>query len=90
MENNRDQQFEKITTSISKLLKEKNKRYGDAALNPLNIFTGKSKMGYRIDDKLNRIKNSEILRKNDTVDLIGYLILLCVENGWDDFDDQID
>jgi len=90
MENNRDQQFEKITTSISKLLKEKNKRYGDAALNPLNIFTGKSKMGYRIDDKLNRIKNSEVLRKNDTVDLIGYLILLCVENGWDDFDDQID
>lgn len=90
MENKRDEQFEKLTKSISNLLKEKNKRYGDAALNPLEIFTGKSKMGYRVDDKLNRIKNSDILRKNDVADTIGYLILICIENGWDDFDDLID
>ena len=32
----------------------------------------------------------ESLRKNDVVDLAGYLVLLMVEQGWDDFGDMLD
>ena len=80
-------------------LLEKNKRYGDSALKPLGIFTNhlegrfsqaKNTILTRIDDKLNRVKNSEELRKNDVSDLIGYLFLLCVNEGWDSFEDLLD
>ena len=82
--------FQKITDSLAKVLREKNKRYGNSALAPLEIFGGKSKVGTRLDDKLARIKNSEVLRVNDVVDTIGYLVLVCQENGWDNFDNQLD
>ncbi len=32
-----------------------------------------------------RITNSDTLRQNDVCDLMGYLVLLCVENGWVDY-----
>lgn len=79
------QDFKTITSSIAELLQYKNEKYGNAALKPLNIFTGKSKVGNRLDDKLSRIKNANTLAKNDVCDLIGYLILVCVENEWKDF-----
>jgi hypothetical protein len=82
--------FQQITDSLAKVLMEKNKRYGNSALNPIHVFNGKSKVGQRADDKISRIANSEQLRKNDVCDLIGYLILMCQENGWTNFDDQID
>ena len=67
--------------TISNLLKEKNKAYGDTALNPTNIFSKLSAseaICARIDDKLARIKNKGIKDETeDTVDdLIGYLLLL--------------
>ena len=74
-----------VANSMVDLLEYKNAKYGDAVLNPLNIFQGKCKAGQRLDDKLGRIKNSDELRKNDVSDLIGYLILTCVEKGWTDF-----
>jgi hypothetical protein len=80
-------QFKKVTNSLAELLEYKNKKYGDSALNPMNIFQGKTKVGQRVDDKLARVKNSETLAKNDIADLIGYLTLICVENGWDNFDE---
>lgn len=82
-----------ILNSIGKFLKEKNKRYGNSALEPSNMFfKGNSEEGLRIriDDKLKRIKNSDVLRKNDIVDLIGYLIILCITNKWFTFDEFID
>lgn len=79
--------FKKITDSLAELLEYKNKKYGDSALNPMNIFQGKTKVGQRVDDKLARVKNSSKLMKNDIADLIGYLTLICVENGWDNFDE---
>jgi hypothetical protein len=84
------EEFDLITSNLSKFLKEKNKRYGNSALNPINVFTAKSRVGQRADDKLSRIANSTELRKNDVVDLIGYLIIICRENNWTNFDDQID
>ena len=44
----------------------------------------------RLDDKLKRIKESPEVRKNDIADLMGYLALYCVAEGWVDFTDQID
>lgn len=79
--------FSAVTQSICSLLEHKNKNYGNSALEPLNIFSGKSKVGTRLDDKLARIKNSEELRKNDVSDLIGYLILECKDRGWNNFDE---
>ena len=66
---------------ITDLLKEKNKAYGNTALNPTNIFSKLSAteaICARIDDKLARIGNKGINDETeDTVDdLIGYLLLL--------------
>jgi hypothetical protein len=80
-------------TSLNHLLQEKNKNYGDATLTPLGIFNKNSATDgilIRLDDKLRRVKNSDILRKNDIADLMGYLTLLCVEKEWTNFDELID
>lgn len=71
--------------SVAGMLTDKNKKYGDSALCPLNIFSkappGESLVA-RIDDKLARIKNNDDLLRDDVMDITGYLILLLIENGW--------
>ena len=58
----------------------KNISYGDSALSPMRLFAradATEQLKVRIDDKLNRIKNSQgFPGDNDIDDLIGYLILL--------------
>lgn len=83
-------EFQQISDSVVKLLEYKNKKYGKSALNPINVFNGKSKVGQRADDKISRIQNNPVLQKNDVVDLIGYLILICQENDWKTFDEFMD
>lgn len=83
----KESDFMQIARGLAGLLEYKNKQYGNSALNPINVFAGKSKVGYRADDKISRIQNSEVLRKNDVTDLMGYLILICKENGWLTFDE---
>lgn len=83
----KESDFMQIARGLAGLLEYKNKQYGNSALNPINVFAGKSKVGYRADDKISRIRNSEVLRKNDVTDLMGYLILICKENGWLTFDE---
>ena len=73
--------LEKTVEKVVNLLKEKNKAYGDTALNPAGIFSkldSTEALCARIDDKLSRIKNKGITdNTEDTVnDLIGYLLLL--------------
>lgn len=83
----------KVCDSIKEVLLEKNKRYGDSAINPKQIFSklsGEEGIKIRLDDKLGRIMNSGKLRKNDVADLIGYLTLYSVSQNWTDFTDQID
>jgi len=87
------EKIKSISNSIRDLVLEKNKRYGDSALTPVNIFSkldAGSSIKVRLDDKLSRIINSAELRKNDVADILGYLILLCVSQGWTDFSDLID
>ena len=87
-----EENTESILTSIKSVLLEKNKRYGNSALEPLNIFSKHEQtgIGQRLDDKLARIKNSDELRKNDVFDLLGYIILLCIKKTWTNFDELID
>jgi len=82
-------QVHTVLDSIQQVLIEKNKRYGNSALEPLKIFSKKDASQailQRLDDKLSRIKNSEELRKNDIFDLMGYLVLLSISEKWDFFD----
>lgn len=87
------EKIEQVCTNINLLLQEKNKRYGNAALEPLKAFSklsSEDSIKIRLDDKLKRVMNSEELRKNDVSDIIGYLILLCVSKEWLSFEDLID
>ena len=72
---------------IKRLLLEKNIAYGNSALNPISIFAkagAAEGIANRIDDKLNRIKNSQSYPgDNDLDDLIGYLILYKISNTLD-------
>lgn len=71
-----------ICDDIKQLLIEKNKKYGDSALNPSRIFSKSDAVEQilvRIDDKLNRIQKGAGLLANDEdviMDLMGYLVLL--------------
>ena len=84
-----EDEISNVVNSVKTLLVEKNKKYGNSALEPINIFVNpKAKadaltlINSRIDDKLSRIRqmtlNPELFEcdQEDTVDdLIGYLIL---------------
>ena len=71
----------RVCDDIKALLLEKNAKYGDSALKPLRIMSQASPVEQilvRIDDKLNRIKQGNILEDDEDVvsDLIGYFVLL--------------
>lgn len=86
-----DNDFKKITDSLASLLEHKNTNYGGAYKELDTVFgegiSPEIHLYTRLNEKLNRIKNSKELRKNDLSDLIGYCILLCKEKGWDNFDE---
>jgi len=71
-----------VCNEVKELLIEKNKKYGDSALNPTRIFSKANAVEQilvRIDDKLNRIQKGAGLLANDEdviMDLMGYLVLL--------------
>ena len=71
-----------ICNEIREMLLEKNRKYGDSALNPSRIFSKSDnveQIKVRIDDKLSRLRNSQDDEDEDVVgDLIGYLVLLKV------------
>ncbi len=68
--------------NLAEMLVDKNKSYGDSALDPIRIFSSANpieQIAIRIDDKLSRIKKGhQFIGDNDLDDLIGYLILLKV------------
>ena len=68
---------------IKELLLQKNKAYGNSALDPINVFYDgdpSSGIKIRIDDKLKRIQNVGIndQTEDSLKDLVGYLILLMI------------
>ena len=75
----------KVLAEIQVMLEEKNRSYGDSALNPESVFSNlnaEERLAVRIDDKLNRIKKGSEYADEDTLaDLIGYLVLLKIARG---------
>ncbi len=69
-----------VLVEIELMLTEKNRKYGNSALEPINIFSKLDKieqLKISIDHKLKRIQNQQSDDIEDSVnDLIGYLILL--------------
>lgn len=68
--------------ALADMLLEKNRKYGNSALEPCRIFSRANAVEQilvRIDDKLNRIKNRQNDEDEDVImDLAGYLILLMI------------
>lgn len=75
-----EQSVRRHTDRIANLLIEKNKAYGDSALNPVRIFSKADRteqLYTRIDDKISRVQKGTDFASEDTIDdLIGYLFLL--------------
>ena len=74
-----------LSLNFSSFLIEKNKRYGDLALSPIQVFSkypASTQISNRLDDKLSRIKNATSLNKNDLSDVFGYISLLLIQNNW--------
>ena len=69
-----------VLNEIEIMLIEKNRKYGNSALEPKRIFSRASnieQIKVRIDDKLSRISSAQNDEDEDVInDLIGYLILL--------------
>ena len=87
------QKIDLLFDNFKTFLKEKNIRYGDSAINPLQIFSkesANSQICNRLDDKLGRIKRSTELKKNDVSDMFGYIALLMIQNNWLEFEDLLD
>ena len=68
-----------VCDEIKELLLEKNRKYGDSALNPVRVFSKSDlleQIRVRMDDKLSRLKNAQTDEDEDVIaDLTGYLIL---------------
>lgn len=82
--------------ALEELLLHKNEKYGNSALEPLNVFSQADAVAgikMRIDDKLKRIKNAGLCdATEDTLqDLAGYLILLMIakENAGNDIQKRL-
>ena len=68
---------------IETLLLEKNKAYGDSALNPAGIFSklkASEAIKIRLDDKLKRIQNVGVSDETEDtlMDCAGYMVLLMI------------
>ena len=73
---------------IKQMLLDKNRKYGNSALNPKRIFSKANtieQINVRIDDKLSRIESAQLDDDEDVVfDLLGYLVLRIVAKKLND------
>lgn len=77
-----EQSVRRHTDRIATLLIEKNKAYGDSALNPIRVFSKADRMEQlyiRLDDKLSRVQKGHEYPGDDTIqDIIGYCLLVLI------------
>lgn len=68
-----------VANSVVDMLVEKNRKYGDSALNPIRIFSRADpleQIKVRMDDKLSRLRALQADEDEDVIqDLLGYLVL---------------
>lgn len=71
--------LQEVLETFYELLVAKNRKYGDAALNPVQTFSSVPPIeliNVRLDDKLSRIRNRQNDEDEDPeLDLLGYLVL---------------
>lgn len=79
------QDLDKVLAQVRELLVSKNRKYGDAALNPKQTFSTCSAIeliNVRMDDKLSRIRNRQNDEDEDPeFDLLGYLLIKQIAKG---------
>ena len=82
MPSSTERTIDDVCSALADFLKQKNKAYGDSALNPNRIFSKADpleQIRVRIDDKLNRVMQGNEYPGDDTIkDLAGYLVLYMV------------
>lgn len=74
----------RVLDTIGNTLIEKNKAYGNSALNPVRIFSKADpteQLRVRVDDKLSRLARGDDAGEDTVHDLIGYLVLLKIAEG---------
>lgn len=73
------EEITKVCDGVRDLLLEKNRKYGDSALDPVRIFSKADpaeQIRVRLDDKLSRLRSGQNDEDEDVIDdLLGYLIL---------------
>lgn len=70
-----------VLGEVERMLTEKNRAYGDSALNPLRVFSRAEpieQIKIRIDDKISRLARGNGDTEDTEMDLLGYLVLLRV------------
>ena len=73
------QKVHSVLVDLEKMLVEKNRAYGDSALNPVRVFSTadpREQLWVRIDDKLSRLARGKAAGEDVLKDLLGYLVLL--------------
>lgn len=79
-----------VMDKVRLLLLEKNKAYGDSAMNPVRVFSKMNAMEQlkvRMDDKLSRLARGNELKDesfDDTIlDLTGYLFIYMIQREYE-------
>ena len=68
-----------VCQEVCDILLEKNRCYGDSAINPIKVFSkvdNIEQINVRLDDKISRLMKGSAYANEDTeLDLLGYLVL---------------
>jgi hypothetical protein len=79
----KDNDFELLVreecNALADMLIEKNRAYGNSALEPVRVFSKASpeeQILVRLDDKLSRLARGNNAGEDVVLDLLGYLVLL--------------
>jgi len=80
-----EDEIREVCDGLRDLLIQKNRAYGDSALNPKNIFSklpAGEAIKIRLDDKLSRIigGDAKAFDEDPIKDIMGYLVLLTIAN----------
>ena len=78
------QKVHAVLTDIETMLVEKNRAYGDSALNPVRVFSTadpREQLRVRIDDTLSRLARGKAAGEDTVKDLLGYLVLLLISEN---------
>jgi hypothetical protein len=75
-------ELNEVLDEVRSMLIQKNEAYGDAALNPVRIFSKADpleQLKVRIDDKLSRLARGDNAGEDVIHDLLGYLIIYRIQ-----------